>query len=124
MTPEPKPGSRSSSARSTDALPSLWQRLLALSGVFAVLLILSWFLSGGDASDYTAPDEAWTTWAENNRSRSGIGGFLILLAGVAFLHFAGTIRRVLEPVKATVRGSGPLAHVAFGGRSLASLASG
>ena len=39
--------------------------LLALSGVaFAVLLLLGWFLSGGNTPDYTATDEDWTTWAE------------------------------------------------------------
>jgi len=115
MTPEP-PGSRRTSARSTDARPTLSQRLLALSGVvFAVLLVLSWFLSGGDAPDYTAADEEWTTWAGDNRSRSGIGACLILFGGVAFLHFAGTIRRVLESAETTVRGTGALANTAFGG---------
>ena len=116
MTPVPEPGSRSTSARSTVALPSLWERLLALSGVaFAILLVLGWFLSGGNAPDYTAPDEAWTTWAEDNQPRSGIGACLILLGGVAFLHFAGTIRIALESAETTARGSGALAHAAFGG---------
>ena len=116
MTREPEPGPRSTSAPATDALPTSWQRLLALSGVaFAVLLLLGWFLSGGDAPDYTAADEDWTDWADDNRSRSGIGAFLILLAGFAFLHFAGTIRRVLGSAETTVRGSAQLAHVAFAG---------
>ena len=91
--------------------------MLALSGVaFSVLLTLGWFLSGGDAPDYTAADEDWTTWAGANQSRSGIGASLTLLGGVAFLHFAGTIRSALESADATVRpGSGALAHAAFGG---------
>jgi hypothetical protein len=94
----------------------LFQRLLALSGfAFAVLLVLSWFLSGGDAPDYTASDEDWTTWAGGNRYRSGIGASLILLGGVAFLHFAATIRSALESAETTVRGSGTLGHAAFGG---------
>jgi hypothetical protein len=100
---------------STDTLPPSWQRLLALSGVAsAVLLVFGWFLSGGDAPDYAAADEDWTDWADDNRSRSGIGAFLILLAGFAFLHFAGTIRSVLESAETTVRGSVQLARVAFG----------
>jgi hypothetical protein len=116
MTPGRKQGSSSASAGSTDALPTLWRRLIALSGVaFAVLLVLGWFLSGGDAPDYTAADEDWTTWAEDNQSKSGIGAFLILLGGVAFLHFAGMIRSVLDSAETTVRGSGALANVAFGG---------
>jgi hypothetical protein len=90
--------------------------VLALSGaVFAVLLILAWFLSGGDAPDYTAPDEDWTTWADDNRARSGVAGFLILLAGVAFLHFAGSVRRALASAETTVRGPEALADFAFGG---------
>jgi hypothetical protein len=116
MTLEPKPGSRRPSARSTDALPRRWQQLLALSGVaFAVLLILGWFLSGGDAPDYMASDEAWTTWAGEVGPKSGIGASLILFGGVAFLHFAGTIRSTLERAETTGRGSGALANVAFGG---------
>ena len=116
MTPVPEPGSRSTSARSTGASPTIWQRLLALSGVaFAVLLILAWFLSGGNAPDYAAADEDWTTWAEDNQPRSGIGAALMLLGGVAFLHFAGTIRSALESAKTRVRRSGTLAHAAYGG---------
>lgn len=43
---------------STDALPPSWQRLLALSGVlFAVLFVIGWFASGGDAPDYAAADQ-------------------------------------------------------------------
>jgi hypothetical protein len=60
-----------------------------------VLLGFGWFLSGGDAPDYPATDEDCTDWADDNRLRSGIGAFLILLAGIAFLHFAATIRSVL-----------------------------
>ena len=89
---------------------------MALSGVaFALLLIFGWFLSGGDTPDYTATDEVWTDWAAANRLRSGIAGFLILLAGFALLHFAGTIRSVLGSAEAAARSSVQLAHVAFAG---------
>jgi hypothetical protein len=116
MTLEPKPGSGGPSARSTDALPRRWQQLLALSGfAFAVLLVLGWFLSGGNTPDYMATDEDWTTWAGEVGARSGIGASLILLGGVAFLHFAATIRSTLGSVEPTVRGSGTLGYAAFGG---------
>jgi hypothetical protein len=83
MTSASEPGARPPANSSADPLPS-WQRLLALSGVaFAVLLVFGWFLSGGDGPDYTASDEDWTDWADDNRSRSGIGAFLVLLAGFA-----------------------------------------
>ena len=40
---------------SASSLPLSWQRLLALSGVvFAVLFVIGWFASGGDAPDYGA----------------------------------------------------------------------
>lgn len=101
---------------SRDILLPAWRRLPALSGVaFALLLLFAWFLSGGDAPDYTATDETWTNWSEINRGRSGIAGFLILLAGVALLHFAGTIRSALDSAETTVRSSGQLARVAFAG---------
>jgi succinate dehydrogenase/fumarate reductase cytochrome b subunit len=89
---------------------------LALSGIaFAVLLVVGFFLSGGDTPDYTAADQEWTTWAENNELKSRIGAFLTLIAGFVFLHFAGTIRTVLGTAEATVRGSGQLARTAFAG---------
>jgi hypothetical protein len=101
---------------SPDTLPQAWQRLLALSGVaFALLLLFGWFLSGGNTPDYTATDEAWTTWAADNRLGSGIGAFLMLLAGFALLHFAGTIRAVLGGAESMVGSSGQLAQVAFAG---------
>jgi hypothetical protein len=112
MTPQPLPGSRRTSARSTTS----FQRLLALSGfTFAVLLVLGWFLSGGNAPDYIAADEAWTTWAGEVGPRSGVGASLILFGGIAFLHFAATIRNRLERAEPTVSGSGTLGHAAFGG---------
>lgn len=116
MTPAPEQGPRSTSARSTDALPTLGQRLLALSGAaFGVLLLFGWFLSGGNTPDYVAADQDWTTWAGEVGPRSGIGATLILLGGVAFLHFAATIRSTLEGAEPTVRGSGALGYAAFGG---------
>ena len=109
-TPQP------TSDGSADALPTPWQRLLALSGIaFAVLFVAGFFMSGGDAPDYMAADQEWRNWADDNESRSRTGGFLILIAGFVFLHFAATIRSVLGSAEATVRGSVQLARVAFAG---------
>jgi uncharacterized membrane protein len=116
LTSPPESSSGASTNPSPAALPPSWQRLLALSGVaFAVLLVFGWFLSGGDTPDYQATDEVWTNWANDNRSRSGIAAFLVLLAGFALLHFAATIRDVLGSAEMTVRGSVQLARVAFAG---------
>jgi len=94
MTPEVEPTTRLDP--STDAVPGRLARLLALSGIaFAVLLLFGWFLSAGDTPDYMASNEDWIDWAGDNRSRSGIAAFLMLLAGFVFLYFAGTIRDVL-----------------------------
>jgi len=99
-----------------DALPSTWQRLLALSGVvFAILFLIGWFASGGDAPDYAAADQDWTKWADDNQWKSRIGAFAMLLAAFVFLHFAGTVRSVLGAVEATARGSAQLARAAFAG---------
>ena len=88
--------------QSPEPLPSTWQRLLALSGVaFAVLFLIGWFASGGDAPDYGAADQAWTNWADDNQWKSRIGAFAMLLAGFVFLHFAGTIRTALGSAEAS-----------------------
>jgi hypothetical protein len=76
---------------------------------------VGWFASGGDAPDYTAADQDWTDWAENNQWKSRIGAFAMLLAGFVFLHFAATIRSVLGSAETTGRGSAQLARVAFAG---------
>jgi hypothetical protein len=90
--------------------------MLALSGVaFAVLFVIGWFASGGDAPDYGAPDQDWTDWADDNQWKSRIGAFAMLLAGFVFLHFAGTVRSVLVTSETTVRGSAQLSRAAFAG---------
>ena len=116
MTSSSEPGARPPANSSLDpSLPS-WQRLLALSGVaFAVLLVFGWFLSGGNAPDFTAADQDWTDWADENRVRSRIAAFLVLLGGFALLHFAATIRDVLGSAETRVPGSVQLARVAFAG---------
>ena len=101
---------------SPDARPTALQRLLAGSGVvFAVLFLIGWFASGGDAPDYGAPDQDWTDWADNNQWKSRIGAFAMLLAGFVFLYFAASIRTVLGSAATSVRGSAELARVAFAG---------
>jgi hypothetical protein len=78
--------------------------MLALSGVvFAVLFLVGWFASGGDAPDYGATDLEWTSWTDDNQWKSRIGAFAMLLAGFVFLHFAATIRTALGTAETTVR---------------------
>src|SRR5688572_11485681 len=99
-----------------DARPTTTQRLLALSGVvFAVLFLVGWFASGGDAPDYGASDQDWTSWASDNQWKSRIGALAMLLAGFVFLHFAATIRTALGDAEARAGGSVQLARVAFAG---------
>src|SRR6476619_8577011 len=108
--------SHMSAEQSANSLPFSWQRLLALSGVaFAVLFLVGWFASGGDAPDYGASDQAWTNWADDNEWKSRIGAFAMLLAGFVFLHFAATIRTALGSVETNARGVAELARVAFAG---------
>jgi hypothetical protein len=100
----------------TDTLPDWWQRLLALSGVvFALLFLIGWFASGGDAPDYGAADQEWTEWADDNQWKSRVGAFAMLLAGFVFLHFAGIMRSILGRAESPISGSAQLARVAFAG---------
>jgi succinate dehydrogenase/fumarate reductase cytochrome b subunit len=105
-----------SAGQSANSLPLAWQRLLALSGVaFAILFLIGWFASGGDAPDYGASDQDWTNWATDNQWKSRIGAVAMLLAGFVFLHFAATIRTALGDAETRVGGSPQLARVAFAG---------
>jgi hypothetical protein len=95
-----------------DTRPTTTQRPLALSGVvFALLFLIGWFASGGDAPDYGAPDQDWIDWADDNRWKSRIGAFAMLLAGFVFLYFGATIRTVLGRAER----SAELARFAFAG---------
>lgn len=98
------------------AIPTRWQRILALSGAaFAALFVVGWFTTGGLTPHYTAPDQDWTNWARDNQWNGRISAFLMLLAGFVFLYFMGAIRSVLGDAESLVRGSAQLARVAFGG---------
>src|SRR5829696_5177025 len=107
---------RAYSDRPADSDAQTW-RMLALSGIaFALLFVVGFLLSGGDTPDYSAPDQEWTKWAGDNESNNQISVILSLLAGVAFLLFAGIIRSVLGAAEATARRSfAPLARAAFAG---------
>jgi hypothetical protein len=104
------------SGQPADALPTSWQRLLALSGIaFAVLVLLAFFLSSAVTPKYTAPNHDWTTWAKNTEMKGRIAAFLALLAGLVFMPFVATIRDALGSAEARVKGSVRLARVAFAG---------
>jgi hypothetical protein len=116
----PEPGHTAADLRvapdSADALPTSWERLLALSGVaFALLFLVGFLISGSNTPDYAAPDQVWTSWAAASDLRSRIGALLTLLAGFAFLPFAGRLHEVLGSAEVAVRGSAQLARVAFAG---------
>lgn len=81
---------------------------LALSGIaFAVLLLAAFMLAGGDAPEFAASDREWVRWAVDTESANRIAVLLILLATLAFLVFAGTLRPAL--------GDGPVATSAIAG---------
>jgi hypothetical protein len=80
-----------------------------------VLFVVGWFISGSDTPDYSAADQEWTNWADDNELKSRVGALLILIAGFVFLHFAGMIRSVLDGAETRVPGSVQLARVAFAG---------
>src|SRR4029078_7144949 len=116
MSSQPEQPGGVGSGRSGDVVPGSWQRLLALSGVaFAVLFVIGWFASGGDAPGHGAADQAWVHWGKHNEWRRRIGAFVMLLAGFVFLHFAATIRTALGSVETNARGVAELARVAFAG---------
>jgi hypothetical protein len=96
---------------------SLWQRLLALSGVaFAPLFVVGWLSSSvANAPNYTATDQTWIKWAHDDHIKGRVGSFALVLAAFVFMYFLGAVRTVLEEAESSVRGSRELARVAFAG---------
>ncbi len=106
---------RSTSRHPSDA-PTSWQRLAALSGLaFTVFLILAWFLNGAETPHYLASDHDWKTWANTTEMKGRFAAFFALLAGLAFLPFAATIRALLESAEGEDNGRARLAQIAYAG---------
>jgi hypothetical protein len=81
------------------------RRLLALAGIaFVPLFLIGWFASNGLTPDYSAADQEWVSWADDNQTQARISGFAMLLAAFFFLFFMSGIRASLFTQR-----SGPLA---------------
>jgi hypothetical protein len=107
---------RPASDQPADVLPTIAERLLALSGVaFAPLFLVGFLIGGSNTPDSAAPDQVWAAWAAASDLGSRVGALLALLGAFAFLPFAGRLRDVLAGAEAHVRGSAQLARVAFAG---------
>ena len=105
-----------SSSTTADPFPPSWQRMLALSGaVFAVLFLVGFVISGIDTPAYEASDQTWKSWATDNESNSGLSVLLTLLAGFAFVHFAGSLRTTFGIAEKAARGFKQLTHVIYVG---------
>ena len=92
------------------------RRLLALAGIaFVPLFLIGWFAGNGLTPEYTAADQEWVNWAQDNQTQARISGFAMLLAAFVFLYFMSGIRAVLVGAESRIRGSGPLGRVAFAG---------
>lgn len=103
------------SVRLADA-PASWPRAAGLSGIaFAVFLALAWFLNGAQTPHYTAPDHDWITWANNTEMKGRFAAFFALLAGLAFLPYAATIRGLLGTAERQGSGSTHLTQIAHAG---------
>jgi succinate dehydrogenase/fumarate reductase cytochrome b subunit len=99
------------------ASASLWQRLLALSGVaFAPLFVVGWLASAvADSPNYIAAEQEWIKWAQNDHIKGRVSSFALVLAAFAFIYFLGALRSALEEAESSVSGSRELARVAFAG---------
>ena len=83
-------------------------RMTGLAGIaFALLCVVAFALGVSEFPAYAAPDGEWTRWAEEGEASNRVALLLVLLAGVAFLLFAGALRHALE--------GGPLATTALAG---------
>src|SRR5690242_9297129 len=99
------------------AIASLWERLLALSGVvFAPLFVVGWLASAvSNSPNYIEADQKWIRWAHDDHVKGRVSSFALVLAVFVFIYFLGTLRSTLEEGESSVRGSKELARVAFAG---------
>ena len=110
------PHPRATTGQRADTFPTTWQRLLALSGIaFAVFMVIAWFSNGAETPHYLAPDHDWTTWANNTETKGRIAAFFALLAGLAFLPFAATVRDTLGRTEGRNDLSLRLSQIAYAG---------
>ena len=80
-----------------------------------MFLALAWFLNGAETPHYAAPDHDWITWANNTEMKGRFAAFFALLAGLAFLPYAATIRGWLGTAEEQDSGSTRLTQIAYAG---------
>jgi hypothetical protein len=89
----------------TDPVSPGVQRLVALSGVFFVVLtIVTFLLSGDETPDEGAALEKWTQYAKDNEDNMRIASLVFGLAAYNFLLFIGFLRSVIGEAERGVRG--------------------
>ena len=90
---------------SADPVSPTVQRLVAASGIFfAVLLIISFLLSGDETPDDGAALTEWTQFAKDNEDGARIGALVFALAAYNFLLFLGVLRTALGRAEDAARG--------------------
>jgi hypothetical protein len=92
------------------------RRMGAASGAaFAILLLLTILLSGGDTPDWDAPAEQWAGYARDNEADARLAGITMGLGAYAFIFFLGFLRSELGRRETLARGFTRLSFIAFAG---------
>jgi hypothetical protein len=100
--------------RTTDPVPLGTQRLVATAGIgFAILLIVSFVLAGGETPDFNAAVSKWTEFAKDNHDNARIGALVMAFAAYEFLWFLGFLRAAMGRAETAARGFTRGSYVTF-----------
>ncbi|GIG62723.1 hypothetical protein Lfu02_70950 [Longispora fulva] len=93
-------------------------RLAPLTGVVFLLLLVACFIVGGNGVDSDKPTDKVVAYWKDNDTRQIWACLLALLATLALVWFAGSLRQAVSRAEG---GDGRLAQIAFGGALLAAV---
>lgn len=88
-----------------DPISPMIQKLVAAAGIgFALLLIATIAVSGGDTPDFDAPVSEWTGWAQDNGDNQRLSLLLFALATYEFVLFLASLRTRVGRAEEAARG--------------------
>lgn len=103
-----------------DPFPAGLQRVAALSGAAAGLLILVAFIvNSAETPDFNAPAAEYARFAAEEDSAIKLSSFLLLLGSFLLLFYAGVVRSALGHGEQAARGFTRLAYIVLAGLTFA-----
>jgi hypothetical protein len=117
--PAPQPSGATAVATPADPFSPGLQKVAALSGLTAALLLLASILvNSAETPDFTAPAAEYAQYVSDEGDAAKVGGFLLLLSSFFLVFYAGVVRSALGSGEAAARGFTRLGYIVLAGLTM------